>query len=98
MTKLARLPMFALLAFVYARSFVAARDKFVCEPNNDQQLRVCAQPRLVGPAGGAGSQAGIGGAGSQACASCFCSYSRAHSLRGRIDTSTSVPLARNAPT
>ena len=31
-------------------------------------------------------------------ASCFCSYSRAHSLRGRIDTSTSDPLARSALT
>src|SRR4051812_35029998 len=33
-----------------------------------------------------------------ALASCFCSYSRAHSLRGLIDTSTSVAFARSAAT
>ena len=30
--------------------------------------------------------------------SCFSAYSRAHSLRGLIDTSTSAPLARSAAT
>src|SRR6195952_2415928 len=34
----------------------------------------------------------------QASASCFSAYSFAHSLRGRIDTSTSVAVARSAPT
>ena len=33
-----------------------------------------------------------------ALASCFAAYSRAHSLRGLIETSTSAADARNAPT
>src|ERR1700712_4858656 len=33
----------------------------------------------------------------QALASCFCAKICAHSLRGRMDTSTSVALARKAP-
>ena len=31
-------------------------------------------------------------------ASCFSAYRRAHSFRGLIDTSTSAPLGRSAPT